>query len=262
MPYRLMYRFWLDMEKPEEELIADKIEHLKNERSFTSVIRDGIRLVCDLREGKLDVLFELFPWVRAEFVNYMREALPNSIEAPKNLQLESQIRADNAQSNQRIENDKAWLEAEKERIELETEWEARRLEEAKQSLETERQKIEDERQRLEAEKAQRQTSIQRQLQRLEKLLLHQGNIPMQSTMDQFNTPSVENNPPRPSEGVGLKAQVNNRGGVGLKGLSGTQKTFPTSSFDDDFPKLEFKKAKGYSVARFLGAIQDPTAKRD
>jgi hypothetical protein len=72
-PYRPMYRFWLDFTKPSEKAIADKIENLKNSRSFTSVIRDGIRLICDLRDGKLDILFELFPWVRAEFLEYMRD---------------------------------------------------------------------------------------------------------------------------------------------------------------------------------------------
>ena len=64
--YRLMYRFWLDMAKPEEEDIADKIELLKNTRSFSQTIRDGIRLIVDLRNGKTDVLFELFPFVKAK----------------------------------------------------------------------------------------------------------------------------------------------------------------------------------------------------
>ena len=61
--FRLRYVFWLDMHKPDEERIADQIDHLKSERSFARTIRDGIRLICDLRAGRLDVLFELFPWV-------------------------------------------------------------------------------------------------------------------------------------------------------------------------------------------------------
>ena len=64
MSYRLMYRFWLDMEKPDEEFIADKIEWLKNTRQFTATIRNGIRLICDLKQGKYDVLFELFPHLK------------------------------------------------------------------------------------------------------------------------------------------------------------------------------------------------------
>lgn len=67
--YRLRFIFWLDMLKPEEEELADQIELLKNERSFVRTIRDGIRLVISLRQGRTDVLFELFPWVRNELVH-------------------------------------------------------------------------------------------------------------------------------------------------------------------------------------------------
>jgi len=56
--HRLRFNFWLNRDKPEEELIADKIEQLKRERSFTSVIRDGIRLICDLRQANLDMLLD------------------------------------------------------------------------------------------------------------------------------------------------------------------------------------------------------------
>ena len=61
--HRLRFVFWLDLLKPDEEAIADTIEHLKNERLFVKTIRDGIRLVCDLRGGGIDVLCELFPEV-------------------------------------------------------------------------------------------------------------------------------------------------------------------------------------------------------
>ena len=77
--FRLRQTFWLNLLKPEEAELADTIEILKNERSFAKVIRDGIRLVNDLRKGKLDVLFELFPWVRAEFLEYMRALQPQPV---------------------------------------------------------------------------------------------------------------------------------------------------------------------------------------
>lgn len=67
-PYRERFFFWLNLEKSEEFEIADQITDLKQRRQFTKTIRDGIRLICDLRAGRLNVLFELFPWVRAEFV--------------------------------------------------------------------------------------------------------------------------------------------------------------------------------------------------
>ena len=62
------FTFWLNYNKDEELLLAETIDELKRERSFSKTIRDGIRLVNSLRKGKLDVLFELFPWVKAEFM--------------------------------------------------------------------------------------------------------------------------------------------------------------------------------------------------
>ena len=61
--FRLGFKFWLDMNKPHDEAIAEHIEQLKSDRSFTQTVRDGIRLVIDLRAGKTDVLSELFGWV-------------------------------------------------------------------------------------------------------------------------------------------------------------------------------------------------------
>ena len=76
--FRLRFTFWLDMHKSDEAAIAETIADLKSQRSFVSTIRDGIRLICDLRAGRLDVLFELFPWVRSEFLGYMNSLQPNS----------------------------------------------------------------------------------------------------------------------------------------------------------------------------------------
>jgi hypothetical protein len=87
--FRLRFTFWLDLLKPEEAQLADQIELLKNDRSFASTIRDGIRLICDLRQGKLDVLFELFPWVRAEFMEYIQSLQP--LKTPADLDLQSQL---------------------------------------------------------------------------------------------------------------------------------------------------------------------------
>jgi hypothetical protein len=66
--FRLRYTFWLNLIDPAENLIAERIEALKADRTFAKTMRDGIRLICNLRAGRLDVLFELFPWVKAEFL--------------------------------------------------------------------------------------------------------------------------------------------------------------------------------------------------
>ncbi|MBI5928183.1 MAG: hypothetical protein HY862_02660 [Chloroflexi bacterium] len=65
--FRTRFVFWLDLQKQDENQIAEQIETLKQERAFAKVIRDGIRLICDLRAGKTDVLLELFPWVAERF---------------------------------------------------------------------------------------------------------------------------------------------------------------------------------------------------
>jgi hypothetical protein len=65
---RERFMFWLDLEHDIDFEVADMITQLKAKRRFTSTIRDGIRLICDLRAGRLDVLFELFPWVQVEFI--------------------------------------------------------------------------------------------------------------------------------------------------------------------------------------------------
>ncbi len=87
--FRLRFTFWLDLLKPDEGQLADQIELLKNDRSFAGTIRDGIRLICDLRQGKLDVLFELFPWVRAEFMEYIQSLQPQ--KSPAELDIQQQL---------------------------------------------------------------------------------------------------------------------------------------------------------------------------
>lgn len=59
--YRVRYEFQLDHNKPEQEEIADIIEQLKNERAYAPAIRDGLRLIWELREGNLDTFRQLFP---------------------------------------------------------------------------------------------------------------------------------------------------------------------------------------------------------
>ncbi|MEL6309251.1 MAG: hypothetical protein AAFQ52_14005, partial [Chloroflexota bacterium] len=63
-PHRIGFKFWLNLDNDHDEQIADTIELLKNERSFTQTIRDGIRLIWDLRQGNVAVLCELFPFVK------------------------------------------------------------------------------------------------------------------------------------------------------------------------------------------------------
>lgn len=61
---RYKLEFWLDARKDDELVLLETIDQLKQQRSFTATLRDGIRLIVDLRAGRLDVLFELFPFTK------------------------------------------------------------------------------------------------------------------------------------------------------------------------------------------------------
>lgn len=84
--YRVQHKFWLDITREEQDRLDEQIRRLKQERTFVATIRDGIRLMCDLRRGKLDVLFELFPWVRAEFLDYMQALQPDKSATEQRLE--------------------------------------------------------------------------------------------------------------------------------------------------------------------------------
>ena len=75
---RNKFTFWLDDSKQAENLLIGQVDSLKDNRLFSKTIRDGIRLIVDLRKGSLEVLFELFPFVRAEFMEYVKDTLPDN----------------------------------------------------------------------------------------------------------------------------------------------------------------------------------------
>jgi hypothetical protein len=61
--YRRQFRFWLDAAKSDEHDLIEYIYKLVETRLFASTIRDGLRLLRDLRARRTDVLQELFPWI-------------------------------------------------------------------------------------------------------------------------------------------------------------------------------------------------------
>jgi hypothetical protein len=73
--YRSQFKFWLDVNKPDEEALAALCEDLKARGLYTKTIRDGISLVDDLRHGRLDVLFALYPWVKELTIYGQHEVL-------------------------------------------------------------------------------------------------------------------------------------------------------------------------------------------
>jgi hypothetical protein len=70
---REKFCFWLNLEKEDEFALADYIFELKQNRSFVTAIRDGLRLICDLRAGRLEILLTLFPWIEETFAQRFAE---------------------------------------------------------------------------------------------------------------------------------------------------------------------------------------------
>ena len=87
--FKLQYMFWLEPDKPEHDALIDIIESLKEDRAFAPVVRDGILLEADLREGRVDVLLELHPWIASVIAagqgNEEIDRLRNEIELLKSV---------------------------------------------------------------------------------------------------------------------------------------------------------------------------------
>ena len=65
---RKRFEFWLNDQRQEDWLVYELISKLKKptkgQGQFTRAIREGLRLWASLRDGQVDVLLEIFPWVR------------------------------------------------------------------------------------------------------------------------------------------------------------------------------------------------------
>lgn len=60
---RFKFNFWLNGDKDDELLVAETVDELKRNRSFSAVVRDGIMIVNELRQGRVDLLLKLYPFV-------------------------------------------------------------------------------------------------------------------------------------------------------------------------------------------------------
>lgn len=65
---RVVHHFWLNLNKDIENTLDVAVRELKKQRLFAETVRDGLRLILDLRAGSFTVLFELFPNIRDHFV--------------------------------------------------------------------------------------------------------------------------------------------------------------------------------------------------
>jgi len=226
--------FWLDWNNPDDVELIKIIAFLKDEQSFSKVIRLALSIIPALMyEANLEPLFAAFPWIRAEFMEYMREIHEATSEAAPStttkIETDESLHASNSdEATQQLVADQAWLKAEQERFEAEWAWHEKQLEAAKQALEQERRQ-------LQAERSESQQAIQKQLARLEELLLNQGYQPITTAASRTNG--------------------------GLKPIAGALKPLiPPAQYDDDDDMLlevkpATKPAGGKSAAQnFVAAM--------
>src|SRR5262245_40355436 len=79
---RLQFRFWLDKFRPDENELAQYVSTLKKKRRFAQTIRDALRLIRDLQQGRVEVLLALFPWVKDHFVAAAPQPVTISLPDP------------------------------------------------------------------------------------------------------------------------------------------------------------------------------------
>ena len=74
---------WLRLDKPEEcDLLNTIIPELKAQRAYSAAIRDGLRIIWELRQGKTDHLLKLFPFLREALQGYTPTPASNPIRFP------------------------------------------------------------------------------------------------------------------------------------------------------------------------------------
>lgn len=78
---RRSFTFSLKLDDEEQSALAEEIDNLKASRKFSPTIRDALRLILDLKAGKIDVLGELFP----ELMTGAPDDLLNELEEIKKL---------------------------------------------------------------------------------------------------------------------------------------------------------------------------------
>jgi hypothetical protein len=64
--WQCQFRFFINANNPEEDKLGKQLAKLKQQRRYSSTIKDALRLIFDLRAGRTEVLFVLFPGLQAQ----------------------------------------------------------------------------------------------------------------------------------------------------------------------------------------------------
>lgn len=82
--FRKRFMFWLNINSPRDIEVARLITDLKDKNLFTKTLRDGIKLICSLREGRVDLLLKMFPFVAQYFQSQLHAQQQQQYEAMQN----------------------------------------------------------------------------------------------------------------------------------------------------------------------------------
>lgn len=90
---RVVHHFWLNIWNTSEGRLDNEVQELKKQRKFAETVRDGLRLILDLRAGSLEVLFELFPHLQERLAGQTTSPTPQPPPTPDPTELAKEIAA-------------------------------------------------------------------------------------------------------------------------------------------------------------------------
>lgn len=104
--YRKQYKFWLDLMKDDERVLAEVLHELKENRQYSATLRDALKLYIDLLYDNTDQLREQFPHIlkrlqqHDELVHRMLQEIRQQIDTLPTAPVASgyDLQSDNAES--------------------------------------------------------------------------------------------------------------------------------------------------------------------
>lgn len=85
----MMFRFWLDQLNPRDQDAGAHLFVLREaaDGRYTNTLRNGVRLIASLEQGRVDVLLELFPAIEAMLLSHR---LRGDFDAPRALPMNNE----------------------------------------------------------------------------------------------------------------------------------------------------------------------------
>lgn len=250
------HKFDLDLSKREDAIVEQLIEQLKNDRNFSPTVKDGIRLIMDLRDGRFEILFLLFPLIKGDLLEYMaNQEILLGMTRMNSREEKLPARKTIVDEQQQLEDKKRELEQklveERRALDAKIVEEERKLAEQRREIERKKaseqreinrmlDRLAEERERLQQEREEQQSAVANKLARIEEWIQEQALSPTSSNNENGA------NHMNPAQGNARKLHV-------------PQFSTPTFDDDDDDDDLidirEDKSAGKRATQNFLASLQ-------